>query len=127
MIAIDTSALLAIALEEPAAGRCLDVLGREADIVISAGTVAEALIVAGGRNIVEQMSRLIDRMSPEIVPVTGAAAHRIAEAYRRWGKGRHPARLNFGDCFAYDVATQHSCPLLFVGDDFAKTDVQRAL
>jgi ribonuclease VapC len=47
--------------------------------------------------------------------------------YSRWGKGVHPAGLNFGDCFAYDVAKQNDCPLLFVGDDFAKTDLLRAI
>ncbi|HYI71714.1 MAG TPA: type II toxin-antitoxin system VapC family toxin, partial [Skermanella sp.] len=52
---------------------------------------------------------------------------RIAQAYERWGKGVHPAGLNFGDCFAYAVASEHSCPLLFIGDDFSKTDLRQAL
>jgi ribonuclease VapC len=59
--------------------------------------------------------------------MTAASARRIAEAYARWGKGVHPAGLNFGDCFACELAKEHSCPLLFVGDDFAKTDVKRAV
>jgi ribonuclease VapC len=63
----------------------------------------------------------------DIVPVTTSAAYRIGAVYSRWGKGVHPAGLNFGDCFAYDVAKENACPLLYVGEDFAKTDVQRAL
>lgn len=94
---------------------------------MSAGTVAEALIVASGRIISEEMLRLIERLNPEIVAVTAESARRIGEAYRRWGKGHHSAGLNFGDCFAYEVAKQHDCPLLFVGDDFTKTDVVSAL
>ena len=58
---------------------------------------------------------------------TSAAAHRVAQAYERWGKGVHPAGLNFGDCFAYEVATEHRCRLLYVGADFDRTDVARVL
>jgi ribonuclease VapC len=64
---------------------------------------------------------------PEIVTVTPASARRIAEAYQRWGRGLHPAALNFGDCFAYEVAKEHACRLLYVGDDFAKTDIEAVL
>ena len=73
------------------------------------------------------MSELIDGLGFEIVPVTPASATRIAEAYRRWGKGVHPAGLNFGDCFAYEVAKAFSCRLLFVGDDFRRTDLDSVL
>jgi ribonuclease VapC len=62
-----------------------------------------------------------------IVPVTSTTAYRAGAIYARWGIGIHPAGLNFGDCFAYDVAKENACPLLFVGEDFAKMDVQRAL
>ena len=62
-----------------------------------------------------------------MVDVTRAAALGAADAQRRWGKGRHPARLNFGDCFAYEVAERHRCPLLYVGDDSVKTDITSAL
>jgi len=63
----------------------------------------------------------------EIVSVTPASARRIAEAYRQWGRGLHPAALNFGDCFAYEVAKEHACRLLYVGGDFAKTDIEGEL
>jgi ribonuclease VapC len=127
MIAVDTSALMAIALDEPEADACITVLAREDDILISAGTVAEALIVAARRNVGEEMARLIDELGFEIVTVTAATARRIAQAYGRWGKGAHAAALNFGDCFAYAVADERGCRLLYVGEDFARTDVQGAL
>jgi ribonuclease VapC len=127
MIAVDTSALMAIVLGEAAADACSKVLETEAELLISAGTVAEALIVAARRHVGEEMTRLIDGLGFEIVPVTPAAARRIAAAYGRWGRGIHPAALNFGDCFSYEVAMTQSCPLLFVGDDFSKTDVASAI
>ncbi|BAI99014.1 ribonuclease VapC [Sphingobium sp. TA15] len=126
MIAIDTSALMAIVLDEPQATACIAVLEAEDEILISAGTVAEALIVSERRNVGEEVGTLIDGLGFDIVDVTPAAARRVALAYARWGKGIHPASLNFGDCFAYEVAKEHACPLLFVGDDFAKTDIGRA-
>ncbi len=59
--------------------------------------------------------------------MTPASARRIAQAYQRWGKGVHPASLNFGDCFAYEVAKERGCSLLYVGKDFEKTDVVAGL
>ena len=127
MIAVDTSALMAIVLNESEADVCAAALEAEDRLLISAGTVAEALIVAARRNVGEEIGRLIDGLGFEIVSVTPASARRIAEAYERWGKGVHPASLNFGDCFAYEVAKEHGCRLLFVGEDFARTDVERVL
>jgi ribonuclease VapC len=127
MIAVDTSALMAILLDDPAAESCAAALEADDNLLISAGTVAEALIVASRRNVGAEMERLIEGLGFEIVGVTAASARRIAEAYARWGKGIHPAALNFGDCFAYEVAKEHGCRLLYVGDDFGQTDVERAL
>ncbi len=127
MIALDTSALMAILLDEATAEPCKAVLEEEADVVISAGTLAEALIVARSRGLEEAMKLLLDGIDPTVIPVTAAEAGRVSEAHARWGRGSHPAKLNFGDCFAYAVAIQHGCPLLFVGDDFARTDVVPAL
>ncbi len=127
MIAVDTSALMAIVLGEPTGEACVAVLGAETEVLISAATVAEALIVAARRSVAEEMVRLIDGLGFNVVTVTPASARRIAAIYGRWGKCAHPAGLNFGDCFSYDVAKSHSCPLLFVGGDFAKTDLQSAL
>lgn len=127
MIAVDTSALMAIVLDEPQATDCIAILEAEDDILISAATVAEALIVSERRNVGEEVASLIDGLGFDIVNVTPAAARRVALVYARWGKGIHPASLNFGDCFAYDVAKEHACPLLFVGDDFARTDIECAI
>jgi len=96
-------------------------------LLISAGTVAEAMIVAGQRGVGEQMSRLIDGLGLTVEPVTAVSARSVASAYATWGKGIHAAHLNFGDCFAYAVAKAHDCPLLYVGNDFATTDLQAAL
>jgi ribonuclease VapC len=127
MIAVDTSALMAIVLDESRAGSCIAALEAEDEILISAGTLVETLIVSARRSVGAEMSRFIDRLAPDIVTVTPAAARRIAEAYQRWGRGLHPAGLNFGDCFAYDVAKEHACRLLYVGDDFMRTDIEAAL
>jgi ribonuclease VapC len=123
MIVVDTSALMAIVLDEQDAERCAKALEAEPVILISAGTLAEALIVAERRNVSDEMSKLVDGLGMEIVNVTGATARRVAQAYARWGKGAHVAGLNFGDCFAYEAAKDNGCALLYVGDDFSKTDV----
>ena len=127
MIAVDTSALMAILLGESEASACADVLATNDRIVISAATVAEALIVARRRNLSAEMASLIDGLGLEIASITLAAARRVADCYAQWGKGVNPAGLNFGDCFAYEVARSHACPVLFVGEDFARTDVVSAL
>ena len=127
MIAVDTSALMAIVLNESEADACAVALEAEEKLLISAGTVAEVLIVAARRNVGEEMERLIEGLGFEIVSITPASARRIARAYESWGKGVHPAGLNLGDCFAYEVAKEHGCPLLFVGKDFALTDVAGVL
>jgi ribonuclease VapC len=127
VIAVDTSALVAIVLKEPRADACLAALEAEDEVLISAGTLAEMLIVSSRRNVGTEMARLIDRLAPDVVPVTPAAARRIGAAYQLWGRGVHPAALNFGDCFAYAVAKEHACRLLYVGEDFAKTDIEAVL
>jgi ribonuclease VapC len=128
VIAVDTSALIAIVLNAPEAEACISALEREQDILISAGTVAEALIVAAYRNVEAEMRSIIDGLGFEVVPVTSADAQRIAEAHARWGKGlARGAALNFGDCFANALANAHGCGLLFVGKDFAKTDIEGVL
>src|SRR5436190_5115922 len=106
MIALDTSALMAIALDEPGAEACIAALETEDEILISVGTLAEVLIVSARRRVGAKMADVLDGFDLNIVPVTPAAARRIGEAYSRWGRGMHPAALNFGDCFAYAVAKE---------------------
>ncbi len=127
MIVVDTSALMVIVVREGPAPACIKALEAATDVLLSAGTLAEALIVAGRRHVADEMGSLIDGLDLEIVTVTPAAARRVAQAYGQWGKGVHPAGLNFGDCYAYALAKEHSCPLLFIGNDFSKTDVESVL
>jgi ribonuclease VapC len=127
VIAVDTSALVAIVLKEPQADACLAALGADDEVLMSAGTLAEVFIVSTRRNVGTEMARLIERLAPDVVPVTSAVARRIGEAYSRWGRGVHPAALNLGDCFVYAIAQEHACGLLYVGDDFAKTDIEAVL
>jgi ribonuclease VapC len=127
VIVVDTSALIAIALREANADACIKVIEAEPDILISAGTLAELLVVSTRRGFSEDVNRLLDSFDFEIEPVTHASAKRIGEAYARWGKGLHPAGLNFGDCFAYELAKMRSCRLLFIGNDFSKTDITSVL
>lgn len=127
MIAVDTSALMAIVLGEERGEACAAALKTDDDVIVSAGTIAEALVVAAGRNVSAQMLRLIEELGMEVVPLTLGSAQRVAATYARFGKGNHRAALNFGDCFAYEVAKENACPLLFVGKDFAKTDIESVL
>ena len=127
MIVADTSALLAVVLDEANASRCRAALLATNEIVMSAGTLAEALIVATSRNVEEELGELVDGVGIVIVPITSSSARRAAAAYRRWGKGLHPAGLNFGDCFAYELAAARDCALLYVGNDFSRTDIKSAL
>lgn len=127
MIVVDTSALMAIVQDEPQANACIARLESEPDVLISAATVAEALIVAGRRGFEPRMAHVIDAFGFTIAPVTPATARRVAAAYARWGKGVHPAALNFGDCFAYELARQNDCALLYIGEDFIRTDIASAL
>lgn len=127
MIAVDTSALMAIILKEQNWTAGAEVLDRFDSIVMSAGTLAEALIVAERRGIGDEMRRLVQVLDVSVLPVTEATARRVADIYARWGKGVSPAGLKFGDCFAYEAAASAGCPLLFVGDDFSRTDITSAL
>ena len=126
MIAVDTSALIAIVRGEPEAEFCQTILMQQDTLIIAAPTLTEALIVARGRGLESEMRELLDELVPTIVPLTDQRAREAAQAHERWGKGIHPAGLNFGDCFAYALAAEHACPLLFVGNDFSRTDAVAA-
>lgn len=127
MIVIDTSALLAIIQGEPEAIACREAIDAHEELRISAANLSETLIVAAGRKLHGEMGPLLSSLAPTIAPLTEARAYAAVRAYMDWGKGFHKAKLNFGDCFAYALAKEHGCPLLFVGEDFAKTDVTPAL
>ena len=124
---LDTSALMALLLDEPESDEIARVLSGEDPFIISAGTLSEALIVAKRRGVAEEIAELLDAIGAEVDVLDAAKAVAAADAYARWGKGAHPAGLNFGDCFAYVSAKANNLPLLYVGEDFAKTDVLSVL
>ncbi|EUB97038.1 UPF0129 protein [Rhizobium sp. CF080] len=127
MIVVDTSALIAIVKNEIGAFDCQEVLTRESKVLLNAATLTEALIVARGQKCLPGLTNLIDRLPITIIELDAVRAERAAVAYALFGKGFHKASLNFGDCFAYATAKEFNCPLLYVGDDFAKTDVVSAI
>ncbi len=118
---------MALLLAEPSAEQIASILEAEEHVFISAGTLAEALIVAARRGVSEEMTLLLEGIGAEVESMDAAGAYAVAEAYAAWGKGIHPAGLNFGDCFAYVAAKARGAALLFVGEDFSKTDVASAI
>jgi ribonuclease VapC len=127
---IDTSALIAILRDEPEATACAKAIEAAASRRVSAANFVEAAIVIdGSRNPVasRRFDDLVREANLVIEPVTEDQARIAREAYRDFGKGSgHPARLNFGDCFAYALAKVTGEPLLFKGDDFGFTDIAAA-
>jgi ribonuclease VapC len=126
---VDTSAVLSIVFREPGHERLVDVLLRANGAAMSAPNAAEAGIVLAAR-LGPKAAGLLDRMATEfrieVVPFTAAHALAATEAFRRYGKGRHAAGLNFGKCMAYATAKLAQAPLLFAGDDFEQTDIEAA-
>lgn len=124
---IDTSALAAIFLAEPERKRLLDLIVEAGTRLISAANALETGIVLEARR-GEAAGREFDlflvRATLEIVPVDGEQVEIARSAWRKYGKGRHPAALNFGDCFAYALAKSSGEPLLAKGTDFALTDIE---
>ncbi|GAB3929030.1 ribonuclease VapC [Microlunatus endophyticus] len=126
-ITLDTSALVAVILGESDAERFTTaMLGNAGDCLISAATLVEAAIVVEarqGNGAAQDLRLLIEQIGAEVVPVDGETALVAVAAWQRFGKGRHPAALNFGDCFSYALAKISGAPLLFKGSDFAQTDI----
>jgi len=125
VIAVDTSALVAIVLGEPELERFGAILTRE-PATMSAASVPEAAMVLHtrqGPDGVQELRHLIERAAVDVRPVDAELAWVAHEAWLRFGKGRHPAGLNYGDCFSYALAKSLAIPLLFKGDDFAQTDI----
>lgn len=126
---VDTSALVAVLNSEPEALLFLQKMSTE-PVKISAVTLFEFSMVIDRYKRPEASvgaDRLLAMIEAEIVSVDAAAARGARLAYATYGKGNHPARLNFGDCFAYALARETGEPLLFKGDDFARTDVRSAV
>jgi ribonuclease VapC len=129
-VVVDTSALLAILFGEPERDRCIALLAGAEDPLISAGTLVEASIVMQARHGddgVRDLDELLATAGIRPVAVDADQARLARDAFARFGKGRAPAGLNFGDCFAYALAQATGRPLLFKGADFAQTDVLPAV
>ena len=129
---LDASALITFLRHEAEYDRVRDALANTVEpIRISSSTYLEtAIVVDGKRNPVSsrELDKLIETFEIEIVPFTGEHARIAREAYRDFGKGSgHPAKLNFGDCMAYALASSAREPLLYVGNDFSHTDIESAL
>lgn len=128
---VDTSALIAILRDEPDADRYVAALAPANRPLVSAGTYLETAVVVDANHDPVLSGRLDDLLAVTAVhiePVTRQHAEVARAAYRQFGKGSgHPAKLNFGDCFAYALARATREPLLYKGEDFAKTDVASAL
>lgn len=126
---IDSSALVAVLRDGPDRAELVRKIAADPVRVMSAANYLEAAIViddrlgeAGGR----ELKLFLSEAAIRVVPVTAEQAELARGAYRRFGRGNHPARLNFGDCFAYALARESGEPLLFTGDDFGRTDVPAA-
>jgi ribonuclease VapC len=130
-VIVDSSALIAIALGESSSARMMMSISQARSVAISAANWLEAWMVLDRRNDEADrqiMEEILAGVGLAIEPVTLAQVEIARLAWRRFGKGSgHPARLNFGDCFAYALATERDEPLLFIGDDFIHTDVWVAI
>jgi ribonuclease VapC len=127
-VIVDSSALVSIVLREPGWEVLVDKLsagpvGAGAPTLAEAGVVLTAKLGARGRSL---LARVVQEARIAVVPFTDEYWPIAIDAYARFGKGRHAASLNFGDCLTYAVANLANQPLLYVGDDFAKTDLPRA-
>lgn len=129
MVIVDTSAILAVMLAEPDARHFARALTSADRRLLSAVSRVELTCVLEGRKGQAGRARLTRFLAEAeilVAPVTEQQADIACDAFRRFGKGRHPAGLNLGDCFAYALAKATGEPLLFKGDDFARTDIARA-
>jgi ribonuclease VapC len=126
-LVVDTSAAIAILLDEPGAEWLVTELVGAAQRYLSAGTYVELGIVLESRFGpvgTGSADRFVRDSEITVVDVEPRIAVRSLEGWRRFGKGRHPAALNFGDCFAYGLAAEYDIPVLCTGDDFVKTDLR---
>lgn len=129
MIVVDSSVFMAVMAQEPDERPLTEALVRASARSLSAGTYLECAIVAEGRHFGGrgELDKWLSLRRIDVVPVDLATAQTAADAFARFGKGRHPAALNFGDCFSYALAKRLGAPLLFKGNDFVRTDIASAL
>lgn len=128
-VVVDSSAIIAILRDEPERAAIQTVLDRSANSVCSLVTFVESFMVVTGRNLGTLPSdhlELISSLGISLAPLDPSQANFAAEAFLHYGKGRHSARLNLGDCFSYALAKSLNAPLLYKGEDFARTDIVSA-
>lgn len=124
---LDSSALLALVFQEPGFETLLDRLAGDEVAAVGTPTLTETGIVLSARlgdAANGLLERLLDELDIQEIPFGDIHWREAVDAYRRFGKGRHPARLNFGDCMTYAVAALSGEALLYVGEDFAQTDIE---
>jgi ribonuclease VapC len=123
---LDSSAVLAVLFDEPGRRALTVSIERDPRRLMSAGNVLESALVAEARRgepAGRELDLLLHRAEIQVVPFDSEHVELARSAWRRYGKGRHPAALNFGDCFAYALAAASGEPLLFTGEDFRATDI----
>ena len=125
MMVADTSALMAVVNREAESQAFSDAMIDDGEVLVSTATAVEFLMVAmnRGEEIYQSAVELLARPFIQLVPVEDAQLWAAVEAHRRFGRGRHPAGLNFGDTFAYALASVRGLPLLYKGNDFVQTDI----
>ena len=127
---VDSSALLAVAFGEPEAAAYATAIAAAARPRMSVANWFESFMVAesrSGSTTPGRLESILKRFGVELVPVSALQASAALDAWRRFGRGKHPAKLNYGDCFAYALAKTEGEPLLFKGEDFSQTDIEPAL
>lgn len=123
---VDSSVLVAVLRGEPGSEAFARAIATAESCCVPAPCYLETCMVMAGRNGADgraELDALLAALAIRALPLTEAHARLAAGAFLRYGKGRHPAALNFGDCMAYAVAQAEAAPLLFAGEDFARTDV----
>jgi ribonuclease VapC len=126
---IDTSALVSILDQEAEAERLARAIAAASERILSAANLVETGIVMQvrrGDEAARDLDLLLAKLKIDIIPVSARQANLARKAFQRFGRGRHPAKLNFGDCFAYALAKDSSARLLFKGNDFSQTDIMIA-
>ena len=126
---LDSSAIIAIHLKEPGHERLIEMIDRADVVVVGAPTLLETVMVLTARlrqDARPQVFAFLRQLEAEVVVFNDEHLDAATAAFLRFGRGRHPAALNFGDCMAYAIASVAGMPLLFTGNDFAQTDIERA-
>jgi ribonuclease VapC len=126
---LDSSAIIAIELQEPGFERLIEKIGDAKALVIGVPTMFETTMVLSrrrGQGARSWLRGFLRSVEAEAVPFTEEHLDAAIDAFLRFGRGRHPAKLNFGDCMAYAVAAVADMPLLYTGNDFAQTDIPAA-